>query len=51
MAGQVIGYLMMDLRKSMGIKHLVAGVETAIIAVLGEMDVVNMLKRRLMVFM
>jgi len=45
--GQVIGYLMMDLnRKSMGIKHLVAGVETAIIAVLGEMDVVSYAEKK-----
>ena len=45
--GQVIGYLMMDLnRKSMGIKHLVAGVETAIIAVLDEMDVVSYAEKK-----
>ena len=38
--GQVICYLMMDLkRKSMGIKQLVAGVETAIVAVLGSMGI------------
>ena len=45
--GQVICYLMMDLkRKSIGVKHLVAGVETAIVAVLGSMGIVSYAEKK-----